>query len=101
MTIDPSTNASIRNGYRFTSPAMKIGKTFWRFVILPSRYVAAVVTDYEWLNTEYSDTGVWYPSNQRRGYDHNDGMYAGLPKSLRKLWELYRHEYEQLNSTVQ
>jgi hypothetical protein len=32
-TIDPSTDpspdASIRNGYRFTSPAMKIGKTFW------------------------------------------------------------------------
>ncbi len=100
-STDPSTDASIRNGYRFTSPAMKIGKAFWRFVVLPSRHGAGLVTDYEWLNTEYSDTGIWYPSDQRRGYDHNDGMYAGLPKSLRKLWEIYRHEYERLNSTVQ
>src|SRR5271163_3872438 len=93
MTIDPSTQTSIRSGYHFTSPAMKFGKTFWRFVVLPSRrYHAAVVTDYEWLNTDYSDSGVWYPSDQWRSYNHNDGMFAGLPKSIRKLWKRYHHE---------
>ncbi len=58
MTIDPSTNASIRSGYHFTSPPMKIGKTFWRFALLPSRHGPGLVTDYELLNTEYTDTGI-------------------------------------------
>lgn len=101
-TIDPSTDASIRNGYRFTSPATKIGKTFWRFVVLPSLYRPGVlVTDYEWLNTEFNASGVWYPSNQWRTYNFNDGTYAGLPKSIRRLWERYHHKYDQLNATVQ
>jgi hypothetical protein len=68
---------------------------------LPSRHGAGLVTDYEWLNTEYSDTGIWYPSDQRHGYDHNDGMYAGLPKSIRRLWELYHQEYDELTAAVQ
>lgn len=95
MTIEPSTQASIRSGYHFASPAMKIGKTFWRFVVLPGRY-RAVVTDYEWLNTDYSGKGVWYPADQWRTYNHNDGTYAGCPKSLRRLWQRYRHEYDRL-----
>lgn len=96
MTADPSTTASIRQGYQITSPPMKIGKTFWRFVVLPSRYGPGLVTDYEWLNTEYSNAGIWYPSNQWRSYNINDGMYAGLPKTLRKLWQLHSREYERL-----
>jgi hypothetical protein len=97
MTTNPATQVSIRTGYYFTSPAMKFGKTFWRFVVLPSRHSVKIVTDYEWLNTDYSDTGVWYPAEQWRSYNHNDGTYAGLPRSLRKLWERYNHEYERLN----
>jgi hypothetical protein len=97
--IDRSTKASIRSAYQFTSPPMKIGKTFWRFVIVPSRYGAGLVTDYEWLNADDGAAGIWYPSDQRRGYDHNDGVHAGLPKSLRKLWELHRHEFEKLNGS--
>lgn len=26
----------------------------------------------------YLHTGAWHPSDQRRGYDHNDGMYGNL-----------------------
>jgi hypothetical protein len=51
MAIDPTTQDSIRGGYTFVSPPMKIGKTFWRFVILPSRYGPGVVTDYEGVTT--------------------------------------------------
>jgi hypothetical protein len=92
--------ASIRNGHLFTSPPMKFGKTFWRFVVLPSRFDYGLVTDYEWLNTAVSDNGIWYPSNQWPSYNFNDGLYAGLPKSLRKLWERHLHEYEALSGTT-
>jgi hypothetical protein len=54
------------------------------------------VTDYEWLNTGYTTRGVWYPADQWPSYNHNDGTYAGLPRSIRKLWERYRHEYDRL-----
>lgn len=89
-----------RNRIVYASPAMHIGKTQWRFVVLTSLYGAGYSTDYEWLNTSCSDSGVWYPSRERKGYNGNDGMYAGLPKTLRKLWDRYSHEYENRQSTM-
>jgi hypothetical protein len=84
-------------GYEFTSPAEKFGKTFWRFVVLPSRTGDGLVTDYEWLNTDWNGRGVWYPSNEWRTYNINDGMFAGLPKTaVRELWERHHHEFDRL-----
>lgn len=74
--------------YHFESPIHKIGKTQWRFVVYESMFKGEFSTDYEWLNN-----GVWYPSNERKGYNLNDGMYNGLPKSLVNLWAIYKHEY--------
>jgi hypothetical protein len=81
----------------FESAPMKIGKHFWRIVITPQGY-----TEYQFRTppTRLKNFTVmditWHGQREWPGYNFNDGMYAGLPKTLCKLWEVNRVEIERI-----
>lgn len=84
--------------YKFKSPEMLIGKTYWRFVVYVSRY--GLVTGYEFVEFKHG-AYFWSPETEHLRYNSNDGMYSGLPKGLVKLWEDHKEEYEKLTKTNQ
>jgi hypothetical protein len=81
----------------YESPPMRIGKHFWRIVITPQGY-----TEYQFRKppTRLSDFTVmdttWHRHREWPGYDFDDGIYAGLPKSIQRLWEANRVEIERI-----
>ena len=100
----PATRVSafwMKDIIRISDP-MRIGKHEWRLVLYrgtsrrykldpdqgrgtwidrPCRFV-----DYEWRRYE-PDPEHWRRAQDWPRYDFNDGLYSGLPRTLRKLWE--------------
>lgn len=78
------------------SPHMTIGHTNWKVVVY-EKYNALL--DWTGKTGTARYTGYWYfdgadwkPETEHPRYNHNDGVYAGLPKGLRKLF--YKHQKE-------
>lgn len=76
------------------TPARLIGKHEWRIAVTPSRYFpGARVTAYFWRRAAEHGrpAGTWNRDEHWPTYNHNDGCYAGLPRTLVSLWEDHRH----------
>jgi len=77
----------------FESSAIKIGKYYWRVIVINSTVVKGQkATLYQF---SYTDNGDWHDQHDWHKYNFNDS-YLGLPKSLSKLYyqnkaELQRH----------
>lgn len=92
----------------YETPAYKIGKTEWKMVVFedPDCVLGPSTTGEEWFMRGihrmtlylYNDYGTWKPETKHPRYNPHDGTYAGLPKSLRKIYE--RHEIEILAALV-
>ncbi len=72
----------------YETPAITIGKHEWRMIVTPSRFVGNC-TDYQFRPIGGS---IWRDSHDWPSYNHNDGTYGGLPRSLRRLYD--RHQAE-------
>jgi len=81
----------------FTEP-MKIGKLFWRIVIIPSEIkgYGKYSTLYQFTFTEEASTpdGHWFNQHDYSGYNLNDS-YLGLPKSLIKLFNANKEKIKE------
>ena len=82
----------------FRSEPRLIGKHEWRVTVYRHSQ-DRVVVGYEWRRAAETILGFTYPPAPywRRDedwprYDHNDGMYAGMPRTLRRLYEEHRVE---------
>lgn len=75
----------------YTTQAMKIGKHEWRMVV-KDHYLGGRCTSFQFVrqNEFYWSDGREWPS-----YNINDGMYLGLPKSLRRLYNAHKDEINQ------
>ena len=69
-------------GALHVSSPLRIGKTDWRLVVHRGSY--GVCVDYQWRRY---DDDPWCSAESWPSYNGNDGMFAGLPKTLRTLWE--------------
>jgi hypothetical protein len=75
---------------------MESGKHQWRIVITAQGY-----TEYQFRsppvrlrNFTYTEF-TWHHYREWPGYDHND-TFDGLPRTLRKLWEVNRVTIERI-----
>lgn len=77
--------------YLYESAPMPISKKEWRLVVYDARgYLGAkVFTDYEWREPAWNTLppGDWHSMKDWPGYNSNDGMYSGCPRTLRRLWD--------------
>lgn len=80
----------------FRSALRKIGKHEWRVTVYRHRRYGAVV-GYEWRRAAETIMGRNFPPDpywQRDvnwpRYDHNDGQYAGMPRTLARLYDAHR-----------
>lgn len=96
-TTTPATPATVKLNHRvlWTSPAVKIGKTLWCLAICenPEQYFYSTNETKPYIYNTYLflDTwGTWQTACNHPSYDSNNGSTAGLPASLRKLYD--RHE---------
>lgn len=78
----------------YASPAMRIGKHEWRMVVVPIGRYPETQSEYQFRRPGESD---WRPSTEWPGYDADDGAYAGLPKSLVRL---YRKHHADATATT-
>ena len=72
------------------SKPMKIGKHEWRLVKVRGKYgihAGQIYVEYEWRDPRCYDSR-WIEANRWPRYDFNNGMTGGLPKSLRKLYDV-------------
>lgn len=79
-----------------TTPTYRIGKHEWRAVVYTSK--SGNFTDYEWRDPDWhiDPAFAWRSMTRWPRYNHNDGMYAGCPKSLRsKIWEQHKHSIRE------
>lgn len=67
----------------FETPAMIIGKHEWRIIVIPSRY-SGYCTLYEFRRI---GGNYWKSQHDWPGYNINDGMYLGMPKSITRLYD--------------
>ncbi|MCW2240747.1 hypothetical protein [Azospirillum canadense] len=73
----------------YATPVALIGKHEWRLIVTPSTTLELVngtwtqvpcrVTAYEYRRI--GDT-IWHPARHWPTYNHNDGCFAGLPRTL-------------------
>src|SRR5689334_8485785 len=81
----------------YATPPMRIGKHEWRMTVQPSRYGRGNVTEYQWRPADASARPEeyrvpWKGEEDWPRYNSHDGMYAGLPRTLKKLYG--QHEAE-------
>ena len=82
------------------SEPMTIGKHQWRLTLYRSEHHERPLIGYEWRRADGSpirrkcpagvyhlDGSTWMRDEDWPSYNHNDGQYAGLPRTLRTLWE--------------
>ena len=82
------------------SEPMRIGKHEWRLTLYRSDHHDRPLIGYEWRRADRSpirrkcpggvyhlDGSTWMRDQDWPSYNHNDGEYAGMPRTLRKLWE--------------
>ena len=92
--------------YSFTSAPMKIGPKEWRIVVYTERdHETEMTTDYEWRYPVYKnrqsgqvieEASQWSSMRYWPTYNGNDGMFAGCPHTLRKLYEKYQKQVDDL-----
>lgn len=86
----------------YQSEAVKIGKTQWRVIVYEkndSVYACGELhpadvcyTEYQYFDTSLNYRGdQWKDATHHPRYNFNDGTYAGLPKSLRKIFYANQH----------
>ena len=74
------------------SEPFRIGRHDWRLVVYRTND-RKVFSGYEWRRRATTVCGMRFGADRWRRdtdwprYDTNDGQYAGLPKSTRKLWQ--------------
>ena len=81
------------------SQPIRIGKHEWRLTLYRNNSDRPLI-GYEWRPADGSPIRrsspagdyflhhtTWMRDEDWPRYDHNDGQYAGLPHTLRKLWE--------------
>jgi len=86
----------------FKSEPMKVGKHEWRLIVYDHPHYERC-TDYEWRPT-YIDLDVlgyippdpWQSMKEWPRYNFNDGMHAGCPKSLVKLYRKHKPIVDKL-----
>jgi hypothetical protein len=67
-------------GILYQTPTMQIDDTIWRLIVY--RHPAyGPCTRYE-----FQVSGHWRPQTEWPTYNSDDGKYAGLPRSLRRLF---------------
>lgn len=86
--------------YLYISPIHQIGKREWRAVVYDANgYLgASAFTDFEWRFPAFlglDPPSEWKSITDHPRYNSNDGMYAGCPRTLRKLYERYKAEINQ------
>ena len=82
------------------SEPKRIGKHEWRLTLYRSEHHERPLIGYEWRRADRSpirrkcpggvyflDGSTWMRDEDWPSYNHNDGQYAGMPRTLRKLWE--------------
>ena len=62
---------------------MQIGKHEWRAVVYQGDIYPTPSSDFEWRKQPEDQ---WRSMNEWPTVNHNDGMYAGCPKSLVRLY---------------
>lgn len=86
------------------SPVRRIGKHDWRITLYRYRYHDnKPLIGYEWRKPADMIPGFtlstwesrWRRDEDWPRYNPHDGMYAGLPRTLRRLWEQHRDEIER------
>ena len=87
----------------FSSEPMRIGLKEWRVVVYEEQ--GGRFTDYEWRYSEYinrqsgqviEEASEWKSMRYWPDYNSNDGMFAGCPRTLRRLYEKHRKQVEYL-----
>lgn len=86
------------------SPAVKIGKTYWKMVYYTKKESAFDFENNKWLDYNVNDFVFWngyswLHSREHKRYNPHDGVFAGLPKGLRTLYERYEKEIETLSAS--
>ena len=82
------------------SEPKRIGKHEWRLTLYRSEHHERPLIGYEWRRADRSpirrkcprgvyflDGSTWMRDEDWPSYNHNDGQSAGMPRTLRKLWE--------------
>ena len=85
------------------SEPTRIGKHEWRLTLYRSPHHAEPLIGYEWRRTDgrpirrtcpggdyWLDGSTWMRDEDWPSYNHNDGGWGGMPRTLRKLWERCR-----------
>lgn len=71
----------------WTSPPLQIGAHEWRILFTaPGRFGQPWTNAYEWRRRGELD---WNPATSWPTYNRNDGTFAGLPRTVRVLWETH------------
>lgn len=76
----------------FQSEPMKIGKNYWIFVLYYDSLYKKVFNGFHFHDEHYErcfPCDEWKMEKNHPKYNHHDGTYAGLPKTLVKLYEKY------------
>lgn len=78
-------------------PSRIIGKHEWCMVIVPSSFTfrnddRPFVMEYYWRRAERfgSIAYHWQASTEWPAYNHNDGSWGGMPRTLRTYWSEHR-----------
>jgi len=77
----------------YATPACKIGVHEWRYVVYRNRRGSPPMT-YHWRRI---GNVLWQDQEQWPTYNHNDGMYAGCPKSCA---DIYRKYFDKINKAM-
>lgn len=82
-------------------PSRVIGKHEWCIVIVPSIFKSTMGTDislnYYWRRAGVRSTCManeWQAEKNWPSYNHNDGCFAGLPRTLVAYWSEHRDEIQ-------
>lgn len=84
--------------HTYESPPMRIGDHDWRIVVMPSRFPqgAPLVTEYQFRRAIPFGSNIaserWIPDRDWPTYDSDNGVTAGLPVSLRRLFDREKAE---------
>lgn len=82
----------------FASEPMKIGKKEWRVIVYQSKQYG-FVTSYQFRipadRTWDHKATLWADMVEWPSYNSNDGMYAGCPKTLVKLYNNNKTQIEK------
>jgi len=77
----------------YATPEMLIGKHRWKMIVYRTPH-NHVYTDFLWWDDWGFGAGRWQSMEEWPKYNSNDGLYAGCPHTLRKLYDAHKAEIE-------